>query len=270
MNPQSPFNGQLLGEASVCYSGGLDSTWVAYQVASRGKRVHLHTLDHGHGYLFNRWSRKTSRSLASSVGQDLVTHAFLDTKDLFKDVALANILGDINKYGESFGCCLGCTMAMVTKIVIYNLEHQVAYIMMGSSVGGQYAVMSMPVIIQLQREFCARFGLIYSAPLIEDQVVKAVERRDLSHAGVSTGARFLDKHSFGNQGYCLLSLQHLPDVLLNMHPNYDPAAVERFFLDKLPLCEAYIQQHFSRAGASLEEAVARMRKITGVEQEART
>ena len=263
MNQPSPFNGHLVGQASVCYSGGLDSTWVAYQVASRGQRVHLHTLDHGHGYLFNNWSIRTSRSLANSVGQDLVKHDFLDTKDLFRALALENLLGDIREYGQSFGCCLGCTMAMMTKIVIYNLERQVAYIMMGSSVGGQYAVMSMPVIIQLQREFCARYGLIYSAPLIEDQVVKAAERRDLSRAGISTGVRFLDKHSFGNQGYCLLSLQHLPDVLLNVHPNYEPSAVARFFQDKLPVCEGYIQEHFRKAGISLEDAVSCMREITG-------
>ena len=268
MNPPSPFNGQLVGEASVCYSGGLDSTWVAYQVASRGKRVHLHTLDHGHGYLFNRWARRTSRSLASSVGQDLVNHEFLDTKDLFKQLAIASLLSDAREYGQTFGCCLGCTMAMVTKIIIYNLERQVSYIMMGSSVGGQYAVMSMPVIIDLQRELCARHGLIYSAPLIEDTVVKAVERQDLSAAGVHIGLRFLDKHSFGNQGYCLLSLQHLPDVLLNVHPEYDPDQVARFFRAKLPVCEAYIREHFQRAGRSLDDAVARMREITAAGSEA--
>ncbi len=268
MNQPSPFTGQLVGEASVCYSGGLDSTWVAYQVCRSGRRVHLHTLDHGHGYLFNSWSRRTSRSLARSVGEDMVIHEILDTKDLFRKLAMESLVSDVREYGQSFGCCLGCTMAMITKIVIYNLERQISYIMMGSSVGGQYAVMSMPVIIQLQREFCARYGLIYSAPLIEGKVVKAVERQDLNDAGVHIGLRFLDKHSFGNQGYCLLSLQHLPDVLLNVHPEYAPDQVARFYQDKLHMCEAYIKEHFQRTGRSLEEVVARMREITGVGSEA--
>ena len=232
-------------------------------MAARGRKAHLHTLDHGYGYIFNGWSRRTSDSLSSAVGAELVTHEFLDTSDLFKRLAMDTIVADVREYGQTFGCCLGCTMAMVTKIMIYNLENQVAYIMMGSSVGGQYAVMSMPVIIELQRELCARYGLIYSAPLIEGEVGKAVERADLTAAGVTIGSRFLDKHTFGNQGYCMLSLQHLPDVLFNKHPTYVPAEVKRFFQDKLPMCEAYIEDHFRRAGRSLPDAVARMREITG-------
>ncbi len=264
VNHPSPFTGHLVGEASVCYSGGLDSTWVAHQVTAQGRRAHLHTLNHGYGYIFNQWSRRTSSSLARSAGRHLVNHVFLDTKDLFKVLSMDSLAGDIRKYGQTFGCCLGCTMAMVTKIIIFNLENQVPYIMMGSSVGGQYAVMSMQVVIELQRELCARYGLIYSAPLIEGAVHKERERRDLSDAGVSTGWRFLDKHSFGNQGYCMLSLQHLPDVLFNTHPTYEPDAVKRFFLDKAPACEAYIEQHFERTGRSLDEHIARLGAVTKV------
>ena len=53
------FEQQILGEVSVCYSGGLDSTSVAYMASRQGDvRVHLFTLDHGYGYLFSRWMRR--------------------------------------------------------------------------------------------------------------------------------------------------------------------------------------------------------------------
>jgi hypothetical protein len=226
-------------------------------------RVHLFTLDHGYGYLFNQWSRRSARSLGRAIGPDRVLHRFLHTRDLLDELAMHSLLDDRRRYGEWFGCCLGCTMAMVTKVLIYNLERAVPHVMLGSSVGGQYAVMSMPVTIELQKAFMARYGVLYSAPLVEEGIVKDVERRMLAEAGIDTGVRFLDKHSFGNQGYCLLSLQHLPDVLINWHPVFDPGAVRQFFVDKLPRCEAYIATHFRRTNRDLDAAIGRLRAVTG-------
>lgn len=98
----------------------------------------------------------------------------------------------------------------------------------------------------------------YATPLLDDLITKPVERATLRAAGIRTGKRFLDKHSFGNQGYCLLSLQHLPDVLFNVHPVYDPEQVRRFYQDKLPLCEAHVAAHFRRLGQDPGALVARV------------
>jgi len=151
-------------------------------------------------------------------------------------------------------------MALVSHVVAYNLVHRVPHVLFGSSVGGQYAVMSMPVTIALQQEFCATYGLDYRTPLLEDGIVKAQERVLLDAAGVFRGYRFLDKHSGGNQGYCLLSVQHLPDVLFGLHPTYDPARVERCFRDKAPLCHAWIRD---QVGDALPEAVRALSALTG-------
>ncbi len=260
-----PFVEELVGDASIAYSGGLDSTTVAFLIARGGQhRVHLHTLDHGYGYPFNRWTRRTYKTLARAVGEDRVNHRFVKTKDLFDQVAMRSLLADRKEYGQWFGCCLGCTMAVVSKMIIYNLERGVPHILFGSSVGGEYAVMSKRVTIKLQEEFCGLYGIDYRAPLLENQIVKEEERALLDSAGVFRGLRFLDKHSFGNQGYCLLSLQHLPDVLFNVHPEYEPAQVERFFRDKLQICHDYIRSEFETNGRNLDEAVNAMRQRTGL------
>ncbi len=260
-----PFVEALVGDASIAYSGGLDSTTVAFLIARGGQyKVHLHTLDHGYGYPFNRWTRRTYKTLAKAVGQSQVSHRFVKTRDLFDQVAMRSLLRDRKKYGQWFGCCLGCTMAVVTKMIIYNLEHGVPHILFGSSVGGEYAVMSKRVTIKLQEEFCGQFGIDYRAPLLENNIVKEKERALLDSAGVFRGIRFLDKHSFGNQGYCLLSLQHLPDVLFNVHPEYEPAQVERFFRDKLHICHDYIRSQFAANGRNLDKAIATMRERTGL------
>ena len=254
----------IVGDVTVCFSGGLDSSAVAYLAGREDKgRVHLFTLEHGYGYLFSSWARRPGRGLARALGEDRVVHHFGRTKELFDKLAMRSLLADRRRYGQGFGCCLGCTMAMISNIIIYNLERGIPHVMMGSSVGGTYAVMSMPIVVELQKEFCARYGIRYSPLLLEHKVIKSVERKLLDEAGVYRGIRFLDKHSFGNQGYCLLSLQHLPDVLLNVHPVYDPEQVRRFFLDKLPICERYISDHFTRTGQDLWRLKDQLRELTG-------
>jgi hypothetical protein len=265
MDELTTFSQKLVGDVSVCYSGGLDSTSVALMALAQGKgRVHLHTLRHGYGYLFYYWVGKTVRTLREAVDADLVVHRYVPTRDLFDRVAMKSLRADRRTYGQWFGCCLGCTMALVTKIIIYNLENQVPHIVIGSSVGGQYAVMSTPRTVKLLKAFCAQYGILYSTPLLDDNIVKSRERAFLEANGVFRGHRFLDKHSFGNQGYCLLSLQHLPDVLLNVHPSYDLDQVERFFLDKQPLCEQYIRDHFASDQGKLDALSTALKKRTGL------
>ena len=251
----------IVGDVSVSYSGGLDSTSVAFwSIAGRGVKAHLHTLDHGYGYLFNSWASRTARSLAASVGEDKVFHQYIKTRDLFDRLAMRSLLPDRVKYGQWFGCCLGCTLAIITKIVLYNLEHGIPHICLGSSVGGEYAVMSKPVSVAAFKQFSGEYGIHYLTPLLEDHIVKSVERSALEDAGVFPGIRFLDKHSFGNQGYCLLSLQHLPDVLFNVHPEYETDSVSRFLEDKLPVCHEYILEQYRKSGRSMADDVARIKE----------
>ncbi|MBC8453625.1 hypothetical protein H8D64_01050 [PVC group bacterium] len=256
----------LLGDVSICYSGGLDSTTLAYLAAKKGKgKVHLHTLYHGYGYLFNNWIKRTVASLKKALPDDVVSHRYMNTKDLFDLVAMKSLRSDHKKYGQWFGCCLGCTLSAITKIIIYNLENGIPHVFFGSSVGGQYTVMSKPITADALKELCNTYGLIYSSPLIENNIVKEQERELMDSVGIFRGYRFLDKHSFGNQGYCLLSLQHLPDVLLNLHPKYDDSPVQQFLDDKLPICKQFVEDHFKDKGQNLEERIVTIKDITSAD-----
>ncbi len=254
----------IVGDVSVFFSGGLDSTAVALMAGLKNKgRVHLLTLDHGYGYAFRRWAETNVPAMTRALGYDRVVHRYVDTKDLFEAIAVKPFLRDLMKYRAKFGVCMGCTMALTAKTVIYNLENGIPHIMMGSSVGGTYAPQSMPVTVSNQKAFCARYGIRYSTPLLDDNIVKAQERELLSSLGVWSGVRFLDKHSFGNQGYCLPSLQHLPDVLFNLHPSHDPESVGRFYQEKAPICHDYIAAYFRDKGQDLDQLVERMRERFG-------
>ncbi len=262
---------QFLGDCSVGYSGGMDSTSVAYMAAMQKKgRVHLHTLNHGYGYLFNRWARRAVKDLKKVWGDDVILHRFINTNDLFRQISANSFLKDKKEYGQGFGCCIGCTMALITKILIYNLEHGIPHILFGSSVGGEYAVMSMDATVSRLQKLCAKYGVLYAPPLLDGHIEKASERELLDNAGVFRGYRFLDKHSFGNQGYCLLSVQHLPDVLFNIHPTYNPEQVGRFFDDKVDICERYIENYFKTHDMDLANAVSTMHSITCAGEESKT
>ncbi len=260
--PPCSISEPLYGDVSVFFSGGLDSTAVALMAGLQNRgRVHLLTLDHGYGYLFRRWAETNLPAMRRALGYDRVVHRYVDTKDLFEAIAIKPLLRDLVTYRAKFGVCMGCTMALTAKAVIYNLENGIPHMMMGSSVGGTYAPQSMPVTVAHQKDFCDRYGIRYSTPLLDDNIVKAQERELLSSLGVWSGVRFLDKHSFGNQGYCLPSLQHLPDVLFNLHPNHDPEAVGRFYEEKAPICHRYIEDHFRRTGQAMAPLIERLRSM---------
>jgi len=253
----------LWGDVSIGYSGGLDSSSVAWLVAREKRwKVHLHTLDHGHGYLFKGWTLRSLRTLLRATGDGWVTHRNVSTKELFGRVAWNSLLADLRRYGQSFGCCLGCTMAFISEMVRYNLVHGIPHIMFGSSVGGEYAVMSMPATRAFMVEFCGRYGIDYVAPLLADHIVKQDERTLLDEAGIFRGLRVKNKRSIGNQGYCLLSVQHLPDVLFDVHPTYDVGAVTRFLHDREELCHAWIREQFARSGEDLEAARERLLRLS--------
>ncbi len=263
--PHCSISAPLFGDVSVFFSGGLDSTAVACMAGLKEKgRVHLLTLDHGHGYLFRTWAEKNVPALKRALGHDRVVHRYVDTCDLFRVLAIEPFLRDLLKYKAKLGVCMGCTMALTTKAVIYNLENEIPHIMMGSSVGGTYAPQSMPATVAEQKAFCAQYGVVYSTPLLDEHIVKAQERELLQTLGVWPGIRFLDKHSFGNQGYCLPSLQHLPDVLFNLHPVHKPDQVTRFYREKAPICHDYIAEHFRKTGHDMALLVERLRQKTGM------
>ncbi len=266
--PLCSISAPVVGDVSVFFSGGLDSTAVACMAGlKQAGRVHLITLDHGYGYLFKRWAERNVPALKRVLGDDRVVHRYMDIHDLFKTIAVDSFVRDLATYRAKFGVCMGCTMALTAHTVVYNLENRIPHIMMGSSVGGTYAPQSMPVTVALQKAFCARYGIIYSTPLLDDHIVKEQERELLRTLGVSPGIRFLDKHSFGTQGYCLPSVQHLPDVFLNIHPVYPPTKVGQFYQAKVDLCHDHVVSHFRRTGQDLDAAVAALREMTGVAEE---
>ncbi len=245
-----------LKDFAVLFSGGLDSTAVPLMIGPHTEGgVHLLTFMHRYGSFFNEWSRHQIEPLRRVLGSR-VEHQLVDHSEIWREISAARMLRDALKYGGHFVCCLGCQSAMMTYGIMYCLERNITNMFICSSVGGEYAVMSMPVTRIRKSAFYRRFGIRYNSPLLDLGVRKVEERQVVKAAELLPGWGKRRSHN-GHQPICLLGFQHSLDVVADAHTTYDPAKVARFLDDKCPIMERIIRRSLSRKGLDPDALIAR-------------
>lgn len=250
----------LPGSFTVCYSGGLDSTAVGLIMGKRYEGdIHLWTLDHKYGHLFVKWSQKHARDLQRIYGINRVFHTINDITPVFNKITVKTILKDLKDYGH-FIWCLGCQLSMVTKVIIYNLEHRSPRSFLCSSVGGEYSVMSMPASIKEKTRIYWKYGIAFSTPLIEENIDKAEERRMLKEADFWVGYRFR-RGVHGVQPICIPGLQHIGDVLFDLHTTYSAERVQAYIQSREPLMDEIISNYFKAKSMELSTLIDETRSI---------
>jgi len=243
---------------AVAYSGGLDSTAVAYIYGKEyGGTMHLLTMDHKIGHLFPKLALRHVKDLRRIFGPERVIHEFLYTRQTFDHLYLHRWWADYREYRSHFVWCLACNLALDVHIIIHCLRHRVPSVLFCSSVGGQrYAVMSVPVTTRQRIDFYGEYGIRYRVPLLERGISKDEERKVLKDAGIWPGYRFR-RAALGVQPLCLPgNFQHLPDTLFDIHPIYDDDQVKRFIMEKTPLMRKIIADHFRRQGEEIQPLVS--------------
>ncbi len=245
-----------LEDFSVLFSGGLDSTAVPLMMGphTRGG-VHLLTYMHRFGSLFNEWSRHQIEPIRRVLGPR-VYHQLIDHSDTWKAISAARMPLDIIKYKGHFVCCLGCQSAMMTETIAYSIERNITNTFICSSVGGEYAVMSMPMTRRCKASFYARFGIRYNAPLLDFGVRKVEERKVAKEADLLPGWGRRRSHN-GHQPICLLGFQHGLDIVADVHTTYNPEHVRRFLEDKFPVMERLIRNRLQERGFDPDELIQR-------------
>ena len=245
-----------LDNFSVLFSGGLDSTAVPLIIGplTRGS-IQLLTYKHRYGSLANEWSRRHIPELKRELGER-VEHHLVDHTPIWNEIGAKRMLLDAARYGGHFVCCLGCQCAMATHTIIHNLERGITNVFICSSVGGEYAVMSMPITREKKAAFYARFGMRYNAPLLDLGIRKPEEVDVLRSHGMEPGWGKRRSHN-GYQPICLLGFQHALDIVLDFHTTYDPAKVARFLDDKFPIMERIIRRTLRERGHDPDQLIAR-------------
>jgi len=257
---------RCLESFSVLYSGGLDSAAVAImlgQMVDGG--VHLLTYRHDYGALFNEWSRKHNADLRRVLG-DRVYHHLIDLTETWNEVGAKRMARDMVKYKGHWVCCLGCQQSMATHTIIYNLEHNITNTFICSSIGGEYAAMSMSITRQKNIEFYARYGIRYNAPLMDMGIGKNEERKLLRDHNIEPGWGRRRSHQ-GFQPICLIGFQHALDILFDWHTTYPPDRVEEFLVEKGKIMDRIIRRTLAERGHDPDALIERNKVVYQREEE---
>ena len=254
------------GDTSVSYSGGLDSTVVAYLAGLKTPgRLHLMTMIHNYGSLFNHWAGRHVVDLKRIYGDKRVIHRYVNHSDVFKELTLKTLLPDLGRYGH-FVWCLGCNLSLMTKVIINNLLYSIPNHLYCSSVGGQYAVMSMSMTHDEWKKLYAEYGIRFQTPLLDADIAKGEERAIMERAGIWVGYRFR-RGVHGVQPICIPGFQHILDVLVDFHTTYDPDKVQKYIRSRWPMMKAIVEEFFRQRNLPLEELIQRnMRQYEAAEK----
>lgn len=258
---------RCLKSFSVLYSGGLDSCAVALLMGENiPGGVHLLTYMHQYGALFNEWSRRHNEDLVNHLG-DRVYHHLVDLTDIWNEVGAKRMVKDAVKYRGHWVCCLGCQQSMATHTIVYDLEHNVTNAFICSSVGGEYAAMSMATTRELNVEFYARYGIRYNAPLLDLGINKNEERAIMKERNVEPGWGKRRSHQ-GFQPICLIGFQHTLDILFDWHTTYPPDRVRAFLEEKYVVMDRIIRRMLQERGHDPDELIERNLKVYHEEERA--
>ncbi len=243
------------GSFHVNYSGGLDSTAVAYIMGRKyAGDIYLYTLHHSYGSLFVGWSRRHVEDLRRIFGPERVHHVIYNQTQTFNRLTVKRLVADWKPYGGHLIWCLGCQLAMLTHTIIRCLEHSIPRNFLCSSVGGEYAVMSMPVTRREMGRLYWEYGIDYRTPLIEYGIDKRMERALMEDAGMWSGYRFR-RGVHGVQPICIQGFQHIGDVVFDWHTVYPPDKVEKYIRDKSPLIGKIVKEYFNEKNMDVEKLI---------------
>ncbi len=256
---------RCLRQFSVLYSGGLDSCAVALLMGEAiPGSVHLLTYMHDYGTMFNEWSRRHNADLVRILGPR-VHHHLVDHTKIWDELGADRMLRDMLRYRGHWVCCLGCQQAMATHTIIYDLEHNITNAFICSSVGGEYAAMSMSTTREANIRFYARYGIRYNAPLLDLGIGKNEERRLLADRGIEPGWGRRRSHQ-GFQPICLIGFQHALDIVTDFHTTYPPDRVERFLEDKFEIMDRIIRRALESRGHDPDSLIARNLEVYETEE----
>jgi hypothetical protein len=254
-----------VNDFSVLYSGGLDSCAVPLIIgATTPGQIELLTFMHSYGTFFNEWSKRHTPELQRVLGER-VQHHLIDLTETWNEVGAKKFFKDALKYRGHWVGCLGCQESMATHTIVHNLERTIANAFICSSVGGEYAAMSMSVTREKNAEFYARYGIRYNAPLLDLGISKPEERAVLAQHEIEAGWGARRSHQ-GFQPICALGFQHALDIVFDWHTTYPPDRVGNFLDEKFKIMDIIIRRTLESKGIDPDEAIEKTKAIYDAEE----
>lgn len=241
------------GEATVMFSGGVDSTLVACLLLEEFDAVHLITFDYG-ADLFLKNSRKTAQRVIDIFGEDRVKYSLLNIRKWWLESQVRN--------ARQFNLvCMSCKLVMHTRTICYCLENGIYYHSDGSMREQGQHPEQMEGTLTMLRDYYSDYCVSFTSPAYNFST--EAEDEKLAQLGINFGSRVRVPGAKGShihkQPFCLFAFF---DVLFSDNPFY-PHKQEDVFahLEKnLPWARQLIADYFSEKGIDLNALLEHRRK----------
>jgi predicted subunit of tRNA(5-methylaminomethyl-2-thiouridylate) methyltransferase len=231
-------------QVSLMFSGGLDSTSAAINLAQQYEKVHLLTYYNGHGHFYINNSATRANELSKKFANKFM-HSIISIEDIFKEMVVDRLADDYSKFGSGFIWCLGCKMCMHTRSIIYNLQNNIGLMADGSSADSDEMVEQMQLSVSLISLFYQKYNIEYFVPVYKD--TRAEKIRKLNNLGFRMGLRIGDRF-LGVQPKCIPGeLYYMPYLLFNKALEHEKNLVTEFIREKHELADTYIKGRLHNA-----------------------
>jgi tRNA(Ile)-lysidine synthase TilS/MesJ len=230
---------------SLMFSGGVDSTTAALQLAERFDRVHLLTFQNGYGHTKIHRSAERVKEIERHAGPRF-SHLIESIQPLFDELLMDNLRAEYRRWGSGFVWCLSCKLAMHSRSILYNLEHGIPVMADGSSSSTGEMVEQSLLSLYMFREMYAEHGIRFTTPVYAIPREEEIER--LKARGFRMGFRIRDRFLRVQPKCRPGELYYLPFLLFDQPPKHDEDKVAAFLEEKRVVARAWIERRCEQLG----------------------
>jgi len=237
-------------EITLLFSGGVDSTMAACNLASSYESVHLVSYFNGYGhYRVSRTAKRAAELSRHFPGT--FTHSIISIQDIFESLVIHSIWDDYREFGSGFIWCMGCKLAMHIRTIIYNIDHDIHLSADGSSFETSEMVEQMPISVAKVKGFYCEYGIRFENPVYQLRREDSIQ--SLHNMGFRMGLRIGDRF-LGIQPKCKPGeLYYMPLLLRGTEPDHKEELVARHIDAKIDWARGYIDQYFGNREKDLRK-----------------
>ncbi len=184
-------------EIALMYSGGLDTTYTALQLAEEFNKVHLVTFCNGICVRVGA-SKMHVDLLQKRFGSDKFEHSIISVGQILS-IFKKDLLKDIAKYRSPLLFDLCCRLSMETAMIFYCLDKGIKYATDGNNHHTQGEIfLQQEKYLDIVSLFFLQHGIQYFYP---DKLLKSREEiiKKLEEAGIKTGINLLGNFGITTQ-----------------------------------------------------------------------
>lgn len=227
-------------EISLMFSGGLDSTYAAIELAKKYDKVHLLTYSNGYGHYMMGKSKRRFKELKKLFPGKFMFH-FTSIKSLFERILIDSLKEDSRKYSSGFIWCLGCKLSMHAQTILFNKRNNIKEAADGSSQDTSEMVEQSPFSLAMIKDIYSSNKIKFYNPVYN--ITRSEKRNALKMVGLNLGIQIFDRH-LGIQPKCIPGeLYYSPLVIMGNSPHHPTKEISMFYREKIPIITNYIKEN---------------------------